>query len=58
MAVLGLAILLLVVIPGLLYFSLAFVMRSARLTRGRERGGMAPLVWPERGAKADKVSAE
>jgi hypothetical protein len=36
MAVLGLAVFLLVVMPGLIYGSLAWVLRGARLVRGRE----------------------
>jgi hypothetical protein len=36
MAVLGLAVFLLVLMPGLIYGSLAWVLRGSRLVRGRE----------------------
>ncbi len=40
MAVLGLAVFLLVVMPGLIYGSLAWVLRGSRLVRGREKNAM------------------
>jgi len=39
MAVLGLAVFLLVVMPALIYGSLAWVLRGSRLVRGREAKG-------------------
>jgi len=46
MAVLGLAGFLLVVMPALIYLSLAWVLRGSRLVRGRE---------PKEGVVAERV---